>query len=199
MTMTQRKCQNCGNLIRGVRENYHYTECGLNSVYLKKILVFHCECGAIVPEIPQIAVLHRSIMLEVLKKTTLLSGQEIRFLRKMAGFNAVELARFMGVHPVTVSKWENNAKDIGSSNDRVLRLICFTGMLQQILKHKDDNLLGTLAVRAKEISSLNIRVFLEKIEEKSEGPKKIAIDPSLLSGFGSPEDESVLVSDPVLH
>ena len=195
----ERKCHICAGSMRGVRENYHYTECGLNSVYLKNILVFHCGCGAVVPEIPQMTTLHRAIVLDVLKKGTLLSGEEIRFLRKMARLSGVDLARVMGVHPVTVSKWENNNSNIGPSNDRVLRLICFTGMLQQILEQKDEKLLGTLAAAAKKVSSLNIKMFLEKIEERSEGPKTVTIDPALLSGFGRPEDEAVVSPTSVLQ
>ena len=193
----QRKCRTCGSIMRVAKENYHYTECGLNSVYLKNILVFHCACGAVVPEIPSIASLHREIVLCVLKKTSLLSGEEIRFLRKMAGFNAVELARFMGVHPVTVSKWETGTSNIGASNDRVLRLICFTGMLQQLFEQKDDRFLGTLAERAKKFASINVRMLLERIEEKSEGPKTVTIDPSLLSGLGTAEEEALVPAESV--
>lgn len=199
MRKMTRKCHMCSALMHGVRENYHYTECGLNSVYLKNILVFHCACGGVVPEIPKMAVLHRAIMFDVLKKSTLLSGEEIKFLRKMAGFNSVELAKFMGVHSVTVSRWENNTSNIGPSNDRVLRLICFTGMLQQCIQQKDEDLLGAVAAAAKQVSTMNIKVFLEQIEEKSVGPKTVTIDPSLLSGYGLPEDEGVLAAGTIFQ
>ncbi len=185
--------------MRGIKENYHYTECGLDSVYLKNVLVFHCECGAVIPEIPKMASLHRAIVLDLLKKTTLLSGEEIRFIRKMAGFSSVALAKFMGVHPVTVSKWEHNTSNIGSSNDRVLRLICFAGTLQQILRQKDEGFVGTVATAAREISSLDIKEFLDRIEQKSEGSKRVTIDPSLLSGIGCPEDESIVTSKPIYN
>lgn len=131
------------------------------------------------------------------EKNQLAFREEIRFLRKMAGFNAVELARFMGVHPVTVSKWETGTSNIGASNDRVLRLICFTGMLQQLFEQKDDRFLGTLAERAKKFASINVRMLLERIEEKSEGPKTVTIDPSLLSGLGTAEEEALVPAESV--
>jgi DNA-binding transcriptional regulator YiaG len=199
MTMLKRKCRDCGKVMNASRENYHYTQCGLNSVNLKNILVFHCECGAVVPEIPNVAGLHRRIVLDVLKKGSLLSGEEIRFLRKMSGFNCVELSRLMGVHPVTVSRWENNSSNIGPSNDRVLRLICFTGLMQSDLKHKAGEFVEEVASVAKQSPYLNIKSILERIEERSEGSKTVTIDPTLLSGFGSPEEEAVLSSNSVLN
>ena len=81
----ERKCYDCGKVMYGRRENYTYSECGLRSVILLNILVFHCECGAIVPEIPSPAVLHVSIAMKVLQKKTLLSGEGDPFCEKGCG------------------------------------------------------------------------------------------------------------------
>jgi hypothetical protein len=35
-------------------------------------------------------------------------------------------------------------------------------------------------------------LFLEKIEEKSEGPMTVTIDSSMLSGLGTPEEEALI-------
>src|SRR5207249_3786388 len=88
------------------------------------IVLMHCdceECGAKVPEIPAIDQLHQFIAIDILRKKSLLSGEEIRFLRKMAGLMQSDLAEIMGVHATRPSKWETDGEPIGKENDRVLR------------------------------------------------------------------------------
>src|SRR4051812_5661564 len=95
-----RKCYECGGKMEGHVGNYKYTECGLDSVNLVNVLVFNCsnhQCGAIAAEIPAMSELHRAIMFQVIQKETLLSGEEIRFLRKMAGLSGVELSELLGL------------------------------------------------------------------------------------------------------
>src|SRR6267154_1472264 len=79
-----RRCYDCGKTMVGKRENYSYQEVGLKSVVLLNIVVYHCKCGAIVPEIPYAGILHNCIAMNVLQKKALLSGEEIRFIRKAA-------------------------------------------------------------------------------------------------------------------
>src|ERR1700688_4527769 len=80
----ERRCYDCGKTMVGKRENYSYQEVGLKSVVLLNIVVYHCKCGAIVPEIPYAGILHNRIAMDVLEKKALLSGEEIRFIRKAA-------------------------------------------------------------------------------------------------------------------
>jgi DNA-binding transcriptional regulator YiaG len=177
--------------MHGRRENYHYSECGLSSVFLRNIVVFHCDCGAVVPVIPAAARLHRQIVLDILKKPTLLSAEEIRFLRKMANFNSTELAGVMGVSPVTVTRWEKESFPIGKENDRVLRLICFVGMLQDAIHSQDEGkkTIHAFAVWAKAIADLSIKTLLENIEDRIEGSTQVTVDPTILAEYGTGEDE----------
>jgi transcriptional regulator with XRE-family HTH domain len=133
------------------------------------------------PEIPEIGGLHRMIMLELLKKRSLLCGEEIRFLRKMARITAKELAGLMGLTPTQISRVENGKRKIGSQSDRVLRLTCYAGLLERILKARDAGFTEAMASTAKEIPSLDIRDVLRKIEAKSKGPKSMRIDPTVLA------------------
>ena len=87
-----RKCYECGEIMVPRTGAYHYIECGLSKVSLLNITIFECKCGSLVPEIPAIAQLHRRIAVDLIRKNTLLIGEEIKFLRKMAGLNAVALA-----------------------------------------------------------------------------------------------------------
>src|ERR1700686_5550272 len=105
MTMTARKCYECKSVMRSQRKDYRYKECGLPNVMLREILVHTCPtCGAEEPEIGCVASLHRAIMMDILKKESVLCGEEIRFLRKMSRMTAVELSKLVGAGPTSFSK-----------------------------------------------------------------------------------------------
>jgi putative zinc finger/helix-turn-helix YgiT family protein len=177
-----RKCYDCGGVMNGTRTYYRYTECGLDSVTLENIIVYRCSCGAIVPEIPSIGALHREILLSVVKKNKLLSGQEIRFLRKMAGLSSKDLSSLLGASASTISRWENGSRRISKRSDAALRLVCFVGMLQEILG--DRKLLDMVAESTQQMSEVNIREILSKITDVEGGSVPITIDPRELVQFG---------------
>jgi putative zinc finger/helix-turn-helix YgiT family protein len=181
-----RKCYECNGTMEGRRGNYKYTECGLDSVTLVGALVFQCKCGAIVPEINAISDLHRRIVFSLIKKDTLLSGSEIKFLRKMAGLSGVELAQLLGVHKTSLSKWENESRQITKKTDATLRLMCFTGMLQELAKQ--DLNLPKIAEGVKALSAVDIYAILRKVEDRLTGPKKVTINPEHLAQFGLGEE-----------
>jgi len=194
-----RKCPMCKGEMHGRKENYHYGECGLSSVFLRNIIVFHCNCGAVVPVIPAAASLHRRIVLDVLQKPALLSGEEIRFLRKMANLNSSELAKVMGVHPVSVTRWEKEEFPISKENDRVLRLICFVGMLQEAIhsQDKEKKTIHAFAAWAKAIADVSIKTLLENIQSKAEGSAQVTIDPEALAEYGAGGDQLAVAGSPV--
>lgn len=102
---------------------HHYQESGLDFVYLKGIKRFTCECGESIISIPAITKLHQMIGRILTQKDSLLSGQEIRFIRKNMKMQAKELAAILGVDKSTISRWENSKQDIDKSYDRLLRLV----------------------------------------------------------------------------
>ena len=127
------KCRDCGGVMEGRKGEYKYTESGLNSVTLKDILVFHCtKCNDIVPEIPAAGVLHRVIAMRILLKKTLLTGKELRFLRKLCGYSIGEFSEFMGSSKSVVSRWENDSRH-GDITDRTVRLLVLTKMVREIV------------------------------------------------------------------
>jgi putative zinc finger/helix-turn-helix YgiT family protein len=179
------KCYVCKGSMHSEQKDYHYTECGLQHVVLKKTKVFVCDnCGAEMPEIPQVGSLHYAIAADLLRKKGPLCGEEIRFLRKVSGLKATELATFMEVDSTTISKWETNVRGIGRRSDRVLRLIIYTGILQRLFIDTEENLVETVATVAKARPSLDIREFFKRLEGKS-APKRVIIDPQDLAGFVS--------------
>lgn len=194
--MLTRTCLDCGGSMRGVRGNYRYTECGLDSVNLVGILVYHCKCGAIMPQIPAMGDLHRMIAFSLIEKESLLAGSEIRFLRKIAGLNGVEMSQLLGTHKTSLSKWENGKLAISKKTDATLRLLCFTAMLQQLFKRQDESkeLMPRLADALRQLSDVDINAILRKVRDVATGPKKVIIDPEQLAKFGmldQPQTESV--------
>jgi transcriptional regulator with XRE-family HTH domain len=157
----------------GTRQNYDYVECGLSSVHLTNVLVYECECGSRVPEIPAITGLHFMIALDLLRKSSLLSGEEIKFLRKMAGLSQSEMAEIMGVTPTRPCKWE--ATSASKEGDRLLRTIFLLGMIQHIAKGKDPARMKSLATE-NFIRELDVRELLKSIDDKLEGPKAVKVE-----------------------
>ena len=131
-----RTCVECRGSAEGHQENYTYSECGLKNIVLSGVVVYRCKrCGAEQVEIPNMDGLHRTIALAVLCKPHLLSGDEIRFLRKVAGFTATGLAKSMAVTKNAVSRWENGGK-IGVASDRAIRAICGLGIIEEIVNQR---------------------------------------------------------------
>jgi putative zinc finger/helix-turn-helix YgiT family protein len=169
-----RRCVDCGGLATGKVQEYHYTECGLSSVKLSNVTVYRCAaCGSTAPEIPAIEPLHTLIAISLLQKEALLSGEEVRFLRKVAGLTQAELAEIMGVHQTRPTKWETDSEPIGKENDRVLRSCCFFGMMRQALS-ADHPLAGASAAA---LRAMDIREVFKAIDEhaKPTRPKDIQV------------------------
>jgi putative zinc finger/helix-turn-helix YgiT family protein len=134
------KCPRCGSSdMVAIKGDYRYAESGLKNVMLKGITLHKCKnCGELLPEIPHIKKLHAKIALELLYKEGSLTGEAIRFLRKEMRLKANELAALLGVHKVTVSRWENNEEKIGPSSDRLLRYIYAMRRIEELAAHLDE-------------------------------------------------------------
>lgn len=135
------KCRQCREEMSASKEVYHYTECGLDNIYLGNIEMHSCVCGEKVASVPDSAEVNASIGLWLIKKRTLLRGNELKFLRKNAGLNAKSFAEYIGVNKSTLSRWENDKQSIDKSNDRLVRLIYAN--IKKISHEEIKNLLTT--------------------------------------------------------
>lgn len=87
---------------------YHYTECGLDNVWL--VNGFHVEVidGEEYVSFEDADELHRVIGRSLVEKPNL-TGAEVRFLRKELGMPQRVLAQFLGTSEQTLSLWERGA------------------------------------------------------------------------------------------
>jgi YgiT-type zinc finger domain-containing protein len=181
-----RTCYECRGKAEGRRENYMYSECGLNNVVLKDVMVYRCRrCGANSVEIPNMDGLHRTIGMALLCKKSMLRHDEVRFLRTVAGMTATELAKRMGVTKTAVSRWENGVKKIGRQSDRSIRTTCGLAILEEIVVGNsgpihDESVTETLNVLKRFLAEFT--PTLPMITEEAHDSDKMVIDPELLSG-----------------
>jgi putative zinc finger/helix-turn-helix YgiT family protein len=119
------KCDTCGGLTEVRKgQTYHYKECGLDNVYLENTDLRVCEaCGVATPRIRRILDLHSTIARAVALKPGLLSGAEIRFLRKHLGLKAREWAALLRIDQATLCRWEKGDQQIGPQSDALVRLL----------------------------------------------------------------------------
>ena len=109
MSATVHECDN-GSLVRQ-EGNYHYLESGLPNVYLANIEWYKCQdCGKTEANIPRIGQLHRCLAWRIICKSDLLTGMEIRFLRKMMRAKQSEFAAILSIHQTELSRWESGAR-----------------------------------------------------------------------------------------
>lgn len=120
------KCFDCGNeeVLAKPNQTYHYTECGLENVYLEGVELLVCEqCGAVSPIIPKIEELHSRIAQTIINNPGMLSGSEVKFLRKQLGVKARDWALYIRIDPSTLSRWENENQQIGPQSDMLVRML----------------------------------------------------------------------------
>jgi len=104
---------------------YLYTLAGLPHVGLVGIVVRECSaCAGIIPVIPRVGELHRVIADALVRKAAPLTGAEVRFLRKNAGFQSRKFAALIGVDPAHLSRVEHGkAPRLGAPADRLARAV----------------------------------------------------------------------------
>lgn len=89
---------------------YHYTECGLNNVWLANGYDEHETPYGAAVSIADVDGLHRAIALHLIKYKPRLSGGEFRFLRKELDLSQAALARVLGNDAQSVARWEKNGR-----------------------------------------------------------------------------------------
>ena len=129
------KCETCGAAMTEHIEAVPLT--ALPSVIIDDALVAVCENGHRDVTISQLPQRLRWVALRLIEKSTQLTGEEIRFLRKHLGFSATDFAAFMEVKPETVSRWENEKLAMSGMREKTLRIAVKSGpaILEYEIRH----------------------------------------------------------------
>jgi len=97
---------------------------GLRNVVAHGIEVRRCKnCGEEELVFPHLEEMLRVVAASVAQKSSKLTADEIRFLRKYIGWSGADLARHFGISSETVSRWESGHAPIGGANERLLRVL----------------------------------------------------------------------------
>lgn len=140
---------------------YHFLDSGLRNVYLIGVKYWTCtKCGSFSAEIPAPEQLMNVIAESVVMKPGLLTGAEIRFLRKRVGKKAADFAALINKTPEHYSKLETGALPLQEPTDKLIRLTY--GLLS-----RDKNLLLRISPAAED--------WLKAIDPDKKPPERIRI------------------------
>ena len=102
---------------------YHYTDCGLDYVYLQNGYTLHNTRHGEGVSIMDARQLHERIALDILGRHSPLQGQDVRFLRGMLRLSQEGLAHVLRQQRGSVARWEAEpAKDLPGAVDSALRM-----------------------------------------------------------------------------
>ncbi len=104
-------------------ELFHYTDCGLDYVYLANGYTVHETAHGEGVSIKDARTLHAFIALAVIAQPRALQGQDVRFLRGMMRLSQEALAKVLRQQRGSVARWEAEpTKDIPGAADSALRM-----------------------------------------------------------------------------
>jgi DNA-binding transcriptional regulator YiaG len=111
--------------LRGKLENapYHYTQCGLDDVYLWSGFKIYDTPGQEGVAIDDIEGLHKAIGECLSLHAPKLNAKEFKFLRKTMDLTQAELAEQFGCDEQTIARWEKGETAINGAADRLIRLL----------------------------------------------------------------------------
>lgn len=104
-------------------ELFHYQSCGLENIWLRNGYETRETAYGEATAINDLEGLHNTIGLFITENEPMLSGAEIRFLRKELELSQTALGQALGVSEPTIRNWESARQAITAPADRMLRLI----------------------------------------------------------------------------
>lgn len=102
---------------------YHYTECGLDNVFIEGMTLMKDHAGEETITIPAIGLLHQVIAEGIVTLPSKMSGRELRFLRTEMGLTQAQFAEILKVTLLTVSRWEREETAIHDAAEMLTRLL----------------------------------------------------------------------------
>jgi transcriptional regulator with XRE-family HTH domain len=102
---------------------HHYTECGLDNVWIEGIQTVTDDDGDEVLSIPRINDLHHVIAEGIIGRDGAMDGKELRFLRTEMGLTQAELGQILQKEALTIGRWERGENPIDPNAETIIRLI----------------------------------------------------------------------------
>lgn len=102
---------------------YHYTECGLDNVFIEGMDELLDHAGEDTLQIRAIGLLHSVIAEGIVMLPSKMSGKELRFLRTEMGLTQEKLADVLKVTLLTISRWEREESPIKDTAEMLIRLM----------------------------------------------------------------------------
>jgi len=102
---------------------YHYTQCGLDDVYLMNGYHVHETPYGNGVSVEKADELQHAIAMSLCENKAFLSGTEFRFLRKLMNLTQAEVASYFLCNVQAVARWEKGKTELNGAADRLLRLL----------------------------------------------------------------------------
>lgn len=102
---------------------YHYTESGLDYVYLNNGFVKKKTPYGEAVSIENVEELHKAIGISIARSPSQITPEEIRFLRVEMGVSQKALGHWMDVSDQAIARWEKGKSDIPGPAIRLLKLL----------------------------------------------------------------------------
>lgn len=106
-----------------MNEAYHYTESGLDNVYLYNVSLVKDVNDEKVIYIPKVNKLHKVIAKGIIGKKGLINDKEIKFLRTEMGLKQSEFSELLGKEAQACGRWERNEAKIDKTVDTLIRFL----------------------------------------------------------------------------
>lgn len=117
---------------------YHYTECGLDNVYIEGLAPVIDEEGDEVIEIRFIAALHAEIARGIINQKGKIDGPELRFLRTEMGLTQSELAQVASVTHQLIGRAERGETPLNPTAETVIRRVAAERLIEAFTQSIED-------------------------------------------------------------
>ena len=134
--------------------NYHYTESGLDNVFIHGCPVMQDDKGEDVFVLKYVNVLHRIISQAIVNHSKGISGKELRFLRSEMALTQAELARFVHKDGQTIGRWERGEVAIDSPAEAMIRVLAVQKL--KLSSENDIEEMSRRSVQSAQIQPIDI-------------------------------------------
>lgn len=157
------------------QEPYHYTECGLDNIYLSNGFERRKYDGEETVAIRNVDGLWKAIGFHIVTRDKTIEAKEIRFLRSVMTMTQNELAAKLGVDSQTVARWEKGQNDLPGPADRMIRVLFLSAEISQPEGGKIIEKIRDLIDKIHEMDeSVELKVHFSFDDKWDDGEKRAA-------------------------